>query len=174
MQISAFQRVTWSLWRAKSPSQGSGQPPVCWARRMPVHFLSTRLLPLALDTVAAGVTQLRIQHFVNVYFVDAGIPGSEKTIRAAAEELYGPEVGPQAIVLTHGRLGSTAWARHWHWPPAGTTGASTPPGAALRDCPGPVPAACPYRGRRAGVHEPLLSDPAARPARRGAGVAAGR
>jgi len=68
-----------------------------------------------MDTVAAGVTQLRIQHFVNVYFVHAGIPGSGKTIRAAAEELYGPEVGPQAIVLTHGRLGSAlALATGWH------------------------------------------------------------
>ncbi len=68
-----------------------------------------------MDTVAAGVTQLRIQRFVNVYFVDAGtpgdwvlvdtgLPGSEKTIRAAAAELYGPGVGPQAIVLTHGHL----------------------------------------------------------------------
>ncbi len=68
-----------------------------------------------MDTVAAGVTQLRIMRFVNVYFVDTGtpgewvlidtgLPGSEKTIRAAAQELYGPGAVPQAILLTHGHL----------------------------------------------------------------------
>ena len=67
---------------------------------MPEDFLSTRLLPLTMDTVAAGVTQLRIQRFMSVYFVGTGTPGewvladtgllgSEKTIRAA-EDLYGP------------------------------------------------------------------------------------
>ena len=81
-----------------------------------------------MDTVAAGVTQLRIQRFMSVYFVGTGTPGewvladtgllgSEKTIRAA-EDLYGPEVGPQAIVLTHGhldRLGpALALATGWH------------------------------------------------------------
>ena len=28
-----------------------------------------------MDTLAAGVTQLRIQRFVNVYFVETGTPG---------------------------------------------------------------------------------------------------
>ncbi|OGX91249.1 MBL fold metallo-hydrolase, partial [Hymenobacter coccineus] len=68
-----------------------------------------------MNNVAAGVNQLRIQRFVNVYFVDAGtpgdwvlvdtgLPGSEETIRAAAAERYGAGVGPQAIILTHGHL----------------------------------------------------------------------
>ncbi|AWM32625.1 MBL fold metallo-hydrolase [Hymenobacter nivis] len=85
-----------------------------------------------MDTVAAGVTQLRIQRFVNVYFVDAGtpgdwvlvdtgLPGSERAIRAAAAaELYGPGVGPQAIVLTHGHLDHLGAALElttgWHVP----------------------------------------------------------
>lgn len=75
-----------------------------------------------MDTVAPGVTQLRIQRFVNVYFVDAGtdgewvlvdtgLPGSEKTIRAAAEELYGSGAAPQAIILTHGHLDHLGSAR---------------------------------------------------------------
>jgi len=68
-----------------------------------------------MDQVAPGVTQLRIQRFVNVYFVenglpgewvlvDTGLPGSEKTIRAAAAELFGAESRPKAILLTHGHL----------------------------------------------------------------------
>jgi glyoxylase-like metal-dependent hydrolase (beta-lactamase superfamily II) len=68
-----------------------------------------------MDQVAAGVHQLRIQRFVNVYFIDAGdegewvlvdtgLPGSEKTIRAAAEKRYGKGAKPQAIILTHGHL----------------------------------------------------------------------
>ena len=68
-----------------------------------------------METVAAGVTQLRIQRFVNVYFVDtgtpgewvlidAGLPGSARTIGAAAAELYGEDSRPEAILLTHGHL----------------------------------------------------------------------
>jgi len=68
-----------------------------------------------MTTVAAGVHQLLIQRFVNVYFVDAGepgqwvlvdtgMPGSAKTIRAEAEKLYGPGAKPEAILLTHGHL----------------------------------------------------------------------
>ena len=55
--------------------------------------------PSLMDIVAAGVTQLRIQRFVNVYFVetgtpgewvliDTGLPGSAKTIIAAADKLF--------------------------------------------------------------------------------------
>ncbi|GAA4020838.1 hypothetical protein GCM10022409_00440 [Hymenobacter glaciei] len=84
-----------------------------------------------MDTVAAGVTQLRIQRFVNVYFVetgtpggwvliDTGLPGSAKTIIAAAEELFQPGTRPEAILLTHGHLDHLGSAReladHWHVP----------------------------------------------------------
>jgi glyoxylase-like metal-dependent hydrolase (beta-lactamase superfamily II) len=68
-----------------------------------------------MDQVAAGVFQLRIKRFVNVYFIetgtpdewvllDTGLPGSEKEIRAAAVKLFGPEAKPQCILLTHGHL----------------------------------------------------------------------
>ena len=68
-----------------------------------------------MDTVAAGVTQLRIQRFVNVYFVetgtpnewvliDTGLPGSAKTIIAAANDLFHAGTRPEAIILTHGHL----------------------------------------------------------------------
>ncbi|NML63782.1 MBL fold metallo-hydrolase [Hymenobacter sp. RP-2-7] len=81
--------------------------------------------------VAAGVHQLLIQRFVNVYFVDAGepgqwvlvdtgLPGSEKTIRAQAEKLYGPGAKPEAILLTHGHLdhvgSAAALAQAWGVP----------------------------------------------------------
>jgi len=84
-----------------------------------------------MDTVAAGVTQLRIQRFVNVYFVgtstpgewvliDTGLPGSEKAIVAAAAELFGPNQPPEAILLTHGHLDHLGAARelaeHWRVP----------------------------------------------------------
>jgi glyoxylase-like metal-dependent hydrolase (beta-lactamase superfamily II) len=66
-----------------------------------------------MNSVAPGVTQLRIKRLFNVYFVDAGppgawvlvdtgLPGSEAVIRAAAAERYGPESVPQVILLTHG------------------------------------------------------------------------
>ncbi len=123
-----------------------------------------------MDTVAAGVTQLRIQHFVSVYFVDTGtpgdwvligtgLPGSEKAIRAAAAELYGAGIAPQAIVLTHGhllpRLGLGACHR------LARAGAGAPAGAAPHYGPGPVPAARPYRGRLFGVCQPLFPCPTA-------------
>ena len=66
-----------------------------------------------MNQVAAGVHQLRLKHFVNVYFIDAGapgewvlidtsLPGSAQPIRQAAEQLYGTGAKPQAIILTHG------------------------------------------------------------------------
>jgi glyoxylase-like metal-dependent hydrolase (beta-lactamase superfamily II) len=68
-----------------------------------------------MDQVAPGVTQLRIQRFVNVYFietglpgewvlVDTGLPGSARTIGAAAAKLFGDDSRPKAIILTHGHL----------------------------------------------------------------------
>ena len=84
-----------------------------------------------MDQVAAGVHQLRIKRFVNVYFVEAGtpgewvlvdtgLPGSEKEIMAAAEKLYGIGAKPQVILLTHGHLdhmgSALELARHWRVP----------------------------------------------------------
>jgi glyoxylase-like metal-dependent hydrolase (beta-lactamase superfamily II) len=80
---------------------------------MPVTRLF--LLIIRMDQVAAGVHQLRIKRFVNVYFVEAGtdgewvlidtgMPGSEKEIQAAAEQLFGPGAKPLGIILTHGHL----------------------------------------------------------------------
>ena len=84
-----------------------------------------------MDTLAAGVTQLRIQRFVNVYFietgtpgewvlVDTGLPGSAKTIIAAADKLFYPGSRPEAILLTHGHLDHLGSAReladHWRVP----------------------------------------------------------
>ena len=65
--------------------------------------------------VAPGVTQLRIQRFVNVYFIEAatpgdwvlldtGLPGCARTIGAAAAEKFGEASRPKAIILTHGHL----------------------------------------------------------------------
>ena len=52
--------------------------------------------------------------FVNLFFiaepdgswvlVDAGVPGSANKIRSAAEEIFGEDARPQAIVLTHGHF----------------------------------------------------------------------
>jgi len=84
-----------------------------------------------MDTVAAGVTQLRIQRFVNVYFVetgtpgewvlvDTGLPGSARAIIAAADKLFYSGSRPEAILLTHGHLDHLGSAReladHWHVP----------------------------------------------------------
>lgn len=81
--------------------------------------------------VAAGVSQLPIQRFVNVYFVEAGapgewvlvdtgLPGSAKTIIAAANELFYPGTHPQAILLTHGHMDHAGSAQeladHWQVP----------------------------------------------------------
>lgn len=81
--------------------------------------------------VAAGVNQLLIQRFVNVYFVEAGapgewvlvdtgLPGSAKTIIAAADELFYAGTHPQAILLTHGHMDHASSAQeladHWKVP----------------------------------------------------------
>lgn len=54
--------------------------------------------------------------FVNLYFVrsddeslswvlvDAGLPGSVEKVREAARQLFGPDVPPSAIILTHGHF----------------------------------------------------------------------
>lgn len=84
-----------------------------------------------MDQVAAGVHQLRIKRFVNVYFVetgtpgewvliDTGLPGSEKEIIAAADKLFYPGTHPEAILLTHGHLDHLGSAKelatHWGVP----------------------------------------------------------
>lgn len=84
-----------------------------------------------MNQVAAGVHQLRIKRFVNVYFVetgtpgewvllDTGLPGSEKEIIAAADKLFYPGTHPEAIILTHGHLDHLGSARelaqHWRVP----------------------------------------------------------
>ncbi len=84
-----------------------------------------------MNQVAAGVHQLSIKRFVNVYFVetgtpgewvliDTGLPGSEKEIIAAADKLFYPGTHPEAIILTHGHLdhvgSAKALAAHWHVP----------------------------------------------------------
>ena len=84
-----------------------------------------------MDQVAAGVHQLRIKRFVNVYFVetgtpgewvllDTGLPGSHQEIIAAADELFGSGAKPQAILLTHGHLdhmgSAKELAQHWGVP----------------------------------------------------------
>lgn len=84
-----------------------------------------------MDTLAAGVTQLRIQRFVNVYFVetgtpgewvliDTGLPGSQKAIIEAADKLFYPGSHPEAIILTHGHLDHLGAAKeladHWNVP----------------------------------------------------------
>ncbi|TYZ14186.1 MBL fold metallo-hydrolase [Hymenobacter lutimineralis] len=81
--------------------------------------------------VAAGVHQLTIQRFVNLYFVetatpgewvlvDTGLPGSEKDIIAAADKLFYPGTHPEAIILTHGHMdhsgSARALAEHWKVP----------------------------------------------------------
>jgi glyoxylase-like metal-dependent hydrolase (beta-lactamase superfamily II) len=52
--------------------------------------------------------------------VDAGLPGSEKTILAAATELFGAASRPKAILLTHGHLDHLGSAKelaaHWQVP----------------------------------------------------------
>lgn len=68
--------------------------------------------------------------FVNLYFVanpdgswvlvDAGVPGSAAKIKQAAEELFGKDNGPQAILLTHGHFDHTGavkeLAEEWEVP----------------------------------------------------------
>lgn len=80
-----------------------------------MRLVISLFLPHSMDQVAAGVFQLRIKRFVNVYFIetgtpdewvllDTGLPGSEKEIQAAAVQLFGPGAKPQCIILTHGHL----------------------------------------------------------------------
>ncbi|RTQ48892.1 MBL fold metallo-hydrolase [Hymenobacter gummosus] len=84
-----------------------------------------------MNQVAAGVTQLQIQRFVNVYFVessnpgewvlvDTGLPGSEKAIIEAADHIFYPGTHPTAIILTHGHMdhsgSARALAEHWNVP----------------------------------------------------------
>jgi len=84
-----------------------------------------------MNQVAAGVHQLRIKRFVNVYFIetgtpgewvllDTGLPGSHKEIIAAADELFFPGTHPEAIILTHGHLdhmgAAKELAQHWGVP----------------------------------------------------------
>ncbi|UOQ67666.1 MBL fold metallo-hydrolase [Hymenobacter volaticus] len=81
--------------------------------------------------VAAGVYQLTIQRFVNLYFVEAGtpgewvlvdtgLPGSEKAIIAAADAQFHSGTRPKAIILTHGHMdhsgSALALAEHWKVP----------------------------------------------------------
>jgi glyoxylase-like metal-dependent hydrolase (beta-lactamase superfamily II) len=81
--------------------------------------------------VAAGVHQLTIQRFVNLYFVetgrsgewvlvDTGLPGAAKDIIAAADKLFYPGTHPEAILLTHGHMDHAGNARelaeHWKVP----------------------------------------------------------
>jgi glyoxylase-like metal-dependent hydrolase (beta-lactamase superfamily II) len=81
-----------------------------------------------MDQVAAGVHQLLIKRFVNVYFVetstpgkwvliDTGTEGSQREIIAAADQLYGPGARPEAILLTHGHPdhGGSAKELAAHW-----------------------------------------------------------
>ncbi|MBX0290351.1 MBL fold metallo-hydrolase [Hymenobacter sp. HSC-4F20] len=84
-----------------------------------------------MEKVAAGVHQLSIQRFVNVYFVetghagawilvDTGLPGSEKAIIEAADKIFYPGTHPEAILLTHGHMdhsgSAQALAEHWKVP----------------------------------------------------------
>lgn len=77
---------------------------------LPPRFTTPNLF-----VVAPRVWGLR-DVFVNLYFVrsddeslawvlvDAGLPGSADKVRAAARQLFGPNVPPTAIVLTHGHF----------------------------------------------------------------------
>ncbi|MGI9035980.1 MAG: MBL fold metallo-hydrolase, partial [Pyrinomonadaceae bacterium] len=81
---------------------------------------------------ATGVRHLKIL-FVNAYFVDtpenasgswvlvdAGIPLSESKIKSSAENFYGKNARPSAIVLTHGHFdhagAALALANYWNVP----------------------------------------------------------
>ncbi|MCC2545413.1 MBL fold metallo-hydrolase [Hymenobacter sp. BT175] len=84
-----------------------------------------------MQQVAAGVTQLQIQRFVNLYFVetttrgewvlvDTGLPGHAKDIIAAANQLFYVGTTPVAILLTHGHMDHAGNAQelseHWNVP----------------------------------------------------------
>ena len=77
---------------------------------------STRATTPALQSVVPGVWGLR-DVFANLYFarnpnspadpwvlLDAGLPGSGDKIRRRAEEIFGPNNPPAAIILTHGHF----------------------------------------------------------------------
>ncbi|RTQ46591.1 MBL fold metallo-hydrolase [Hymenobacter gummosus] len=84
-----------------------------------------------LQFVAPGVWALR-NVFVNLFFVrqgyntgpwvliDAGLPGAAGKIRRTAEQLFGPDARPEAIILTHGHFDHAgaleSLANYWNVP----------------------------------------------------------
>jgi glyoxylase-like metal-dependent hydrolase (beta-lactamase superfamily II) len=85
-----------------------------------LHALVSRQESSTVYTIAPGVAGLRTV-MVNVFFigerqgpwvlVDAGIYGSARSIRRAAEQRYGEGARPEAIVLTHGHFDHTGALR---------------------------------------------------------------
>jgi glyoxylase-like metal-dependent hydrolase (beta-lactamase superfamily II) len=117
-----------------------------------------------MNQVAAGVHQLLIKRFVNVYFVetstpgkwvliDTGTEGSQREIIATADQLYGPGARPEAILLTHGHPdhGGSAKELAAYW----SVAVIVHPGAALPHGESPVPASRPHGGRLPGLYKPI-------------------